>query len=648
MSTAHRAKIKHKARETKKKRKKEAKKNPHLKKKKKKDPGIPNSFPFKEQILAEVAETRRLALEEKRRKEARVDIEGNGHILEIQKEPVAVQARPSKMDVDDDAPILIDTSIPTTAAALDAANVILYLLDARDPWSFRSIYVEEATTKPILFVLTKTDLAPRESVNDWIIQLRKRRPTFIFRATPSLCFKNTPQSGSNTKSQSEDAGCIGREAILEALHTIAQSQKEADLSVAVIGVTNVGKSAFINSLLGTSTLAVYNPLGPKATAAPSTTPYPQSVSLQHKKRQFTFIDTPGLTFIPPPSATSTPEETEERIARDVLLRNRGNISKIKDPLPLALYILSRASMEDLILLYNLPAVTIGDFDAFLAGLARKEGALQKRGAIVDFTGAARALVRDWKTGRLAFYTFSSPQQLADDPKTSSPPSTPDLSSVYTKWDEKYLARLSWRKDLRKEANISLVRLKDDELDRRKVDLEAVLLPSDDEMDSQDGGSPEEDEDDSEEDGEEESEDEEGFSQEDENDSEGGEEVDAMGASDEEEEGSDEESEPILSGKQKRAAQKATKLETSKQTLKAQKSKKAVSFVPYTKAGAKVKPQPKPASTAQPKPSAALPREKKKTASSHVPTSTRVANVASKASKAAEAAGDDAYDFSKYF
>lgn len=77
MTTAHRAKIKNKARETKKKNRKAAKKNPNLHKsmfgtvlyvnyltcaftEKKKDPGIPNSFPFKEQILAEVAESRRL------------------------------------------------------------------------------------------------------------------------------------------------------------------------------------------------------------------------------------------------------------------------------------------------------------------------------------------------------------------------------------------------------------------------------------------------------------------------------------------------------------------------------------------------------------------------------------------------------------
>lgn len=123
-------------------------------------------------------------------------------------------------------------------------------------------------------------------------------------------------------------------------------------------------------------MAVYSPLAMRDTA-PSTTPHPQSVDLSHKKRTFKLIDTPGLSFIPP-SNPAAADDPEIRIAKDVLLRNRGNISRIKDPLPAALYILSRAVMEDMIMLYNLPAVQSGDYDGFLASLARKEGAVQRK------------------------------------------------------------------------------------------------------------------------------------------------------------------------------------------------------------------------------------------------------------------------------
>ncbi|KAF8627571.1 hypothetical protein AX15_004363 [Amanita polypyramis BW_CC] len=67
-TTNKRRKLHDKIREGKKKKAKEAKKNPQWKSKHKKDPGIPNSFPYKEQILAEVAEQRRLEAEERERR----------------------------------------------------------------------------------------------------------------------------------------------------------------------------------------------------------------------------------------------------------------------------------------------------------------------------------------------------------------------------------------------------------------------------------------------------------------------------------------------------------------------------------------------------------------------------------------------------
>jgi len=88
-----------------------------------------------------------------------------------------------------------------------------------------------------------------------------------------------------------------------------------------------------------------------------------------------FIDTPGLAW--QPSEETPPGEKERRRAQDVLLRNKGRIDRLKDPLPAVSYIVSRAETEDLMVSYGLPAFPKGDVDAFLMGVARAQGLIKK-------------------------------------------------------------------------------------------------------------------------------------------------------------------------------------------------------------------------------------------------------------------------------
>ena len=88
-----------------------------------------------------------------------------------------------------------------------------------------------------------------------------------------------------------------------------------------------------------------------------------------------FIDTPGLAW--QHSGEAPPEEKERRRGQDVLLRNKGRIDRLKDPLPAVSYIVSRAETEDLMVFYGLPAFAKGDVDAFLMGVARTQGLIKK-------------------------------------------------------------------------------------------------------------------------------------------------------------------------------------------------------------------------------------------------------------------------------
>ncbi len=59
-------------------------------------------------------------------------------------------------DEDELEPALFNRDLPNLKAVLDHADVILEVLDCRDPPSFRSSKLEEiASAKPIIFVLNK-------------------------------------------------------------------------------------------------------------------------------------------------------------------------------------------------------------------------------------------------------------------------------------------------------------------------------------------------------------------------------------------------------------------------------------------------------------------------------------------------------------
>lgn len=63
------------------------------------------------------------------------------------------------IDVDEEVPILINHDLPNLQSILDQADVILQVLDARDPLAFRSSHLEElAVAKPgreIIWILNK-------------------------------------------------------------------------------------------------------------------------------------------------------------------------------------------------------------------------------------------------------------------------------------------------------------------------------------------------------------------------------------------------------------------------------------------------------------------------------------------------------------
>ncbi|KAI8984977.1 hypothetical protein BD414DRAFT_417885 [Trametes punicea] len=501
VTLAHRAKVQKKVKEAHRKQRREAKKNPP-KKSKPKDPGIPNAFPYKDQILAEVAEQRRLAAEEKqRRKEEKkaakaahagdasdASDDGGGEVAfdgvralnastrpGTMEDPVDESVDDGEVEVEEEAPMLVNPDLSNLKAVLDTADIIVEVLDARDPLAARSVHVEEVAReggKRVLLVLNKVDTCPREAVEAWATTLRKEYPTVLFRSA-SACLPAPAESVKGKgKERADDAW--GLEAVLALLKQWANEKKdEKPLTIAVVGVTNVGKSSFVNSLHRKAMLQTYK-LTSTYSDSPTTTTLPQELTLDLDGKEVRIIDTPGLSWQLAQDASE--EERSRTRARDVLLRNRGRIDRLKDPAPVMSELVSRANREDLMLMYNLPIFTEGDANAFLAGVARAKGFIKKKGE-PDLAGASRLILRDWSSGKFARYTMPPSAPSLEPSAISNLDSDSALTEVYAK-DQSVLSKLSTRKELRKAGG--LVKLRPGTIESRRTMLDESYLASSDE------------------------------------------------------------------------------------------------------------------------------------------------------------------------
>lgn len=701
--TNDRAKLKHKVKESRKKKVKAAKKNPQWKSKHKKDPGIPNDFPYKDQILAEVAEQRRVAAEEKqkRKEEKRLlaarakaglsNEEGDDAVSQEQMEVdhddeleltgkdrlnvgsdgiaslsaklvnKALKPRPKLVEVEeadeeeeDSVPVLINRDLPNLKSALDSADVIVQVLDARDPMSCRSLHLEmlaKESGKKMLLVVNKIDACPREAVASWTAYLRSEYPALLFRSATAFLPAGPEQV--NVKAKGKGKGkvtvpaddAVGVDSVLECLGQWAQEKRnEVPLTVAVVGITNVGKSSFVNSLLRKRALPVYSLSS--SSRGPTTTELPQETTLEVAGKQIRFIDTPGLSFAAHDDEEEGHAQDQNEIrGRDILLRNKGRIDRLKDPSFPVAHIVARGNAEDLMLLYSIPAFAKGDAEAFLSGVARANQLIKKKGQL-DLTGAARIVLRDWSLGKLARYTTASA------PAPSSDNAALDVAKLYAN-DEPILASLKTRKEMRKAGGV--VKFSPGAVETRKVAVDEpwVGLAGEDDEEGE-----ESEEDDLEVGQDEEDEDEEGDLDEEDDEEE---EMDE-GEDTDDDEDDEEDTPPPFSNKQKRkrGAEPAPPAPPSKKVAFAadpKTSKQARKAGSLKIKAQQQKPAPVPAKKVEePK----QPLKAVETAKSKLPVKEKkvvekkVANVAAKKAKGSKPAkspttkGPEAYDFSKFF
>ena len=293
---------------------------------------------------------------------------------------------------------------------VESADVVLYILDARDPEGTRSKEVErmvmasDGGEKRLVLVLNKIDLVPPTVLGGWLVHLRRYFPTIPLRAS-------NPAPNAQTYNHRQLTVQGTSATLLKALKAYASSkQLKRAISVGVIGYPNVGKSSVINVLtsrLGGSAAAC--PVGAEAGVTTSL----REVRLDSKLK---LLDSPGIVF--PSSADGTGASRIDEQARLVLL-NAVPPKQIEDPVPAVSLLLRRLSASEelfakLLNVYGLSPLLSSNGDPttdFLIQVARKRGRLSK-GGIPNITSAATTVITDWRDGRIQGWISPPALQLA--------------------------------------------------------------------------------------------------------------------------------------------------------------------------------------------------------------------------------------------
>lgn len=276
-SCALKYKILKKVREHKRKERRDAKKNPKGKSLKSKMIQVPNICPFKEEILKEAADYKQHQEDEriKRREQIKVDRAQNKIKEKTLAEMVqSAELRDAMHDAFNEgkAPVTgekvykgeknkensLKTYFKEFRKVIEAADVILEVVDARDPLGTRCLEVEQAVksapgNKRLVVILNKADLVPRENLDKWLKYLRKTGPVTAFKASTqdqsSRLGRRKLNKNANSDKVLQGSPCVGAELLMSMLANYCRNKGiRTSIRVGIVGIPNVGKSSIINSL----------------------------------------------------------------------------------------------------------------------------------------------------------------------------------------------------------------------------------------------------------------------------------------------------------------------------------------------------------------------------------------------------------------
>ena len=317
---------------------------------------IPNSCPFKLELLQE--------LHARKEEDQRVKAELRDRRKELEKDKEYEKVTEKAMKKAGTS-----QGVREFMEGLGQVDAVVEVLEARDPEFYRCKDVENwaiSQGKKLLLAIHKADLVESDTLEAWLFRYKQE-----FACIPTSKTSRTVKGSDKRNAKLKDA-------ILEALNLGAVSSTGV---IAIVGFPNVGKSSLANILLGTKRMRISTQPGSTATNQTAAIDTHIGVSV---------IDTIPLT------ALGTEESKDQPLAQ---LKRVTNIDNISDPFTPVQGLLMKIPKDTLKSQYK-----TDDYESiqeFLGAVAKTQ-ALYKRPGMVDYEAAAKVVLFDWTTGKIAY------------------------------------------------------------------------------------------------------------------------------------------------------------------------------------------------------------------------------------------------------